>query len=119
MAKRRNPRKALTPISPESTVWMGSGGFRDSDSSFGMAFHPARYTQAQAERKLETALRAYGREMWRGGDYGMTLREFMDDLVYYGVHQFEAQEGAPSGRDAAEYYDDLSTQGSAYTAHGS
>ncbi|MCI0371226.1 MAG: hypothetical protein L0214_07555 [candidate division NC10 bacterium] len=111
MAKRRRRRN---PGIPEE-VWSAAGWFSGSEPFMAMIFDPARFTKERAGKKFLAHLNREARDMWRGGDYGVTLREFMDDLAWSGVHMMRLNDAlSPIPSERAEALDDLQRLGYAY-----
>lgn len=102
---------------PLAEVWVASGWFSDSDPFFSMAFDPARFTKLQASNKFNRELNRTAVDMWRGGDWGMTKAEFLNDVQWSGMF-LEKTETVVSGSryEQDEILDDLAKRGYAYLA---
>lgn len=112
MARRRRQRR-----NPSVTVWVASGWFSDSDPFFSMAFDTARFTKLQASKKFNTKLNQTAVDMWRGGDWGMSKAEFLNDVQWSGVFEEKLEtvlHGSQYERN--EILDDLNKLGFAYLA---
>jgi len=96
-------------------VLSASGWFSGSNPFFSMIFDERRFTMAKAEKKFLAALNRSAIEMWRGGDWGMTRREFLDDLAWSGIHVVPLTDILPTDRGGAqEIIEDLAQYGHAY-----
>lgn len=113
MARRKRRRYR----NPSATVWVASGWFSDSDPFFSMAFDTARFTKLQASKKFNAQLNQTAVDMWRGGDWGMSKAEFLNDIQWSGMFEEKLDtvlQGSRYERD--EILDDLGKRGFAYLA---
>lgn len=102
---------------PVEDVWVASAWFSGSDPFFSMAFSPARFTKLQASKKFNRTLNQTAVDMWRGGDWGMTKAEFLNDVQWSGIHLMNATEVISGSRyEQEEIREDLSKRGYAYLA---
>lgn len=109
MVGRRNPGL--------SEVWVAAGWFSGSEPFFSMAFDPTRFTKLQASNKFNRELNRTAVDMWRGGDWGMTKSEFMNDVQWGGMHMMKTETVVSGSRyEQDEILDDLAKRGYAYLA---
>lgn len=116
MARRRAeaPEAAMVRFQTEGVLG-ASAWFSDSEPFFAMVFDPARFTTARARTKFLAAVRRDVRNMWRGGDDGMTLAEMQDDVHWTGIHLMSFEDMIPhNAYDRREAIDGLIGDGWAF-----
>lgn len=107
---------------PPSVVYSAAGWFSDSEPFFSMIYDPRKFTKQKASRSFLSNLNREAGDMWRGGDWGMTKRDFLDSLAWSGIHEMRLNQVLPMmPRDrgvAEEILDDLARHGKAYIPTG-
>jgi hypothetical protein len=96
MARRRPeaPEAAMIRLQTEGVLG-ASAWFSNSEPFFAMVFDPMRFTADRAKKKFLAAVRRDVRDMWRGGDYGMSLSAMQDDVHWTGIHRMSFEDMIP------------------------